>query len=387
MSQTVSPQTIEELQHLLRTAHAGGSPLNVYRQGRHEGVTVDLAKLDAVMEIDAANLVATVGPGVKLGKLAAMLAEQKLRFIPADTPFYHDRTVGELFYQGCANLSSLKYGSTKHFLMGSEVVLPTGELLTTGGKTVKNVTGYDFTRFFNAPFTDFGITAKFLLKLLPLPETRRALAVVFPGVDALLAFARDLKDSRVVPAYQVWVDDVVQAIFQDAVAGQLALLEFDGLQEETAEQGQIATILIKKHGGTVREEMDGSGQTAARWSILYRPTDKYILTDEYKMAFTAQGEFIRAFYQTAERSGLKAGLFGQVSEGKLSIALDAALPPEGFLAEVAAAVGKAGGICAGKYDRLAGKKPAGVLAALEQRAKAAFDPREILNRPAAAEVK
>jgi glycolate oxidase len=186
VSQAVSPQSIEELQHVFRTSSDTGRPIYVYRKSNHDGLTIDLAKLDKIIEIDAANLVATVGPGVKLGKLAERLAEQGLRFIPADTPFYHDTTVGQLFYQGCSNLSSLKYGYTKHFLMGSEIVLPTGEVLKAGGKTVKNVTGYDFTRFFNAPYTDYGVTAKFLLKLLPLPETRKNIGATFTRLEEML---------------------------------------------------------------------------------------------------------------------------------------------------------------------------------------------------------
>ena len=380
MSQAVSPQSIEELQHVLRTASNTGRPIYVYRQGNPEGVNVDLSKLDEIMEIDAANLVATVGPGVKLGMLAQMLAKKGLRFLPGDTPFYHDKTVGQFFYEGCSNLSSLKYGSAKHFLMGSEVVLPTGELLKTGGKTVKNVTGYDFTRFFNAPYTDYGITVKFLLKLLPLPESRKGIAVTFDGVENMLAVVKGLKESRVVPAYLFWVDRNVQRFFQDDREGQLIMLECDGLQEEADEQCQNATALIKKHGGIIREAYEGDGQTAVKWGTLYRSVDKYILTDEYKMAFTCQTKFIKAFYEITQSSGVKAGLFGQLSEGKLHIAFEAGRPDDAFIEKVAAAVKQVGGISSGKYDRFTGKCSSGVLAELEQRAKVAFDPKQILNR-------
>ncbi|MBP2664443.1 MAG: glcD: glycolate oxidase, subunit GlcD [Firmicutes bacterium] len=380
MSQSVYPQSIEELQHVLRTASEMGSLLYVYRQGQPEGVTIDLSKLDEILEIDAANLVATVRPGVKLGTLAGRLAKQGLRFLPADTPFYHDKTVGQLFYEGCSNLSSLKYGNTKHFLMGSEVVLPTGELLKTGGKTVKNVTGYDFTRFFNAPFTDYGIAATFLLKLLPLPETRRGLAITFAGVDEMLAFVKDLKASHMVPAYLLWIDHNVQAVFQNDLQGQLVMLEFDGLQEEAAEQYHSATILSNKYGGTIRESYEGVGQTPAQWSVLYRSSDKYILTDEYKLPFTCQAEFIKAFYEITKNTGVQAGLFGQASEGKLNIAFAAAEPNDTFLELVTTAVKQVSGISSGKYDRLTGKGASGVLAKLEQQAKIAFDPKQILNR-------
>ena len=387
MRQSVSPQSIGELQHLVRAAAAAGSPIYTYRSSRPEGVTIDLSKLDEIMEIDAANLVAVIGPGVTLGTLGARLAEQGLRFIPADTPFYQDKTVGQLFYEGCSNLSSLKYGSTKHFLMGSEIVLPDGELLTTGGKTVKNVTGYDFTRFFNAPYTDYGITVKFLLKLLPLPETRTGLAVTFNEVDEVLAFVKDLKESGVVPAYLLWVDKNVQDFFLEPPQSQLLLLEFDGLQEEAGEQCQNAAILIRQHGGTIRESYAGSGQTASRWSALYRCADKYVLTDEYKMAFTHQAEFISLFYELVGRRGVKAGLFGQVAEGKLNLVFAGPEPDHAFIAELAAILMQAGGALSGKYDRLTGKCRSGPLAELERRAKAAFDPKQILNPLTLQEVK
>ncbi|WP_371360940.1 FAD-binding oxidoreductase [Sporomusa malonica] len=380
MVQSVSPQSIEELQQVLRTSSDTDRPTYVYRQGKPDGLTIDLSKLDKIIEIDAANLVATVGPGVKLGELSGQLAKQGLRFIPADTPFYHSKTVGQLFYEGCSNPSSLKYGYTKHFLMGSEIVLPTGELLKTGGKTVKNVTGYDFTRFFNAPYTDFGITAKFLLKLLPLPETRTAIAVTFAGFEELMAFVKDLKASRILPAYLLWIDPSVQGIYQTGIQGHLALLEFDGIADEVSEQCCNTTALIKKHGGTISETATGCGQAALTWSTLYQPSANYVLTDEYKMAFTRQPEFITAFYELAQSSRIKAGLFGQLAEGKLSIALAAPQPEEAFIQAVIKAVTQAGGISSGKYDRLTGKRGSGVLAELEQKAKAAFDPKQILNR-------
>jgi len=380
VNQPVFPQSVEEVQHILRTASDTGNPVCVYRQGLTTGISVDLAKLDEILEIDAANLVATVRPGVKLGVLAARLAQQGLRFLPADTPFYHEKTIGQFFYEGCANLSSLKYGSAKHFLMGSEVVLPTGELLKTGGKTVKNVTGYDFTRFFNGPYTDYGITVKFLLKLLPLPEMRKGMALTFASLNEVLAFVKDLKECRVVPAYLLWVDRQVQEIFGDNLQGQLLMLEFDGLQEEVDEQYQNAATLNKKYNGTILESYEGSGQIPCKWTHLYQSIDKYILTDEYKMAFTSQGEFIKAFYQIAKDKGVKAGLFGQLSEGKLHIACDTAKPDGGLIETVAAAVQQAGGSLSGKYDRLTGKSSSGVLAELEQRAKLRFDPKQILNR-------
>lgn len=377
MSHATSPQSIEELQHLFRTSSEAGRPLYIYRQAKADGLTVDLQELNRIIEIDAANLVATVQPGVRLGTLARRLREQGMRFIPADTPFYHDKTLGQLFYEGCSNISSLKYGFTKHFLMGSEIVLPTGDLLKTGGKTVKNVTGYDFTRFFNAPYTDYGVTVTFLLKLLPLPESRRGLAAAFASLEKLLAFMRALRESRLVPAYLLWIDPGVQNLYQAGGQGQLVVMEFDGLAAETAEQAQKTTVLAETYGGALYDSHD---RLVSQWAPLYGQGGNFVLTDEYKLAFTRQEEFINQFYAIAEKFALQAGLFGQLAEGKLNIALSRPEPECGFLDAVRQAVIQAGGIAAGKYDRLAGRFGRGALAVLEQRAKAAFDPQMILNR-------
>lgn len=380
MSQSVLPQSIKELQHLLWTAADSDYPVYVYREGPQDGVTIDLSKLNEIIEIDPANLVATVEPGVKLGALAKKLEEKRLRFIPADTLFYQDKTVGELFYEGCSTISSLKYGCTKHFLMGSEVVLPSGEILKTGGKTVKNVTGYDFTRFFNAPYTDFGITAKYLLKLLPLPETRKAVSVTFKGIAELLAFIKDLKASHIVPAYLLWVDLGEQSVFRTDSSGQLVMMEFDGLSEEVSEQWKNTEIFIKKYKGAICEVSDGCSEMASKWSCLYRSTDKYVLTEEIKMPFTAQGEFYKIFYEKAKTSRVKASLFGQLAEGKLNIVFAETYPQDMFIENIIEAVEPAGGVSSGKYGRLTGKRPAGILAELEHRAKTALDPKRILNR-------
>ena len=375
----MSPRSTEELMQIVQTAVEKGTTIGSYCSDNFEGIAIDLSKLDKIIEIDTENLVATIEPGVRFGVLAERLSKQGLRFIPADTPYYHDKTAGKLFYEGCSNISSLKYGSAKHFLMGSEVILPTGELLKTGGKTVKNVTGYDFTRFFNAPYTDFGITVKFQLKLLPLPEARKGAAVSFEGLEQSLAFVKDLKTSRLVPAYLLWIDEDVQRFFQGQGTGQLIIFEFDGIREEIEEQWQIVTAFIKKHGGSIAEAYEGTGETAAKWRVLFKSGDKFVLTDEYKMAFTRQAQFIDAFYALARQRRVKAGLFGQLSEGKLNIAFAGAKADPVFMEEINAAVKQAGGVTSGKYDRLTGKRRTGVIADLEARAKAAFDPKLILS--------
>jgi glycolate oxidase len=155
--QLLSPSDAAQVQNIFRTALRQKKTVCVYMTPAPEDVKLDLSRMNRIIEIDSANLVAVVEPGIKMGDLRTALSKDGLRFVPADTQFHAGKTIGEFYYEGCSNISSLKYGAAKHFLMGSEIILPDGQLLKTGGKTVKNVTGYDLTRFMNAPYANFGV--------------------------------------------------------------------------------------------------------------------------------------------------------------------------------------------------------------------------------------
>jgi glycolate oxidase len=195
-SNLLNPRNAAEVQTLFKKAFKENIPVYVYRQAAEGGAAVSLLGLDKIIEIDAANLVATVEPGVELGSLNSALREQGLRFVPADNVFYQKKILGEFIYEGCSNLLSTKYGITKHFLMGSALVLPNGEMLNTGGKTVKNVTGYDFTRFFNGSYANLGVAVKYLLKLLPLPETRKNITVKVKDTAAAISIIKEMRQMK-----------------------------------------------------------------------------------------------------------------------------------------------------------------------------------------------
>src|SRR5208283_862840 len=209
---TVYPVDAHDIQKIIRDAVKKKNSISVYASTAQSDVGLSLTKMNRILEIDSANLVAVVEPGLRLGDLAKALNTEGLRFIPAETPFYHEKSVGEFFYEGCSNISSLKYGAAKHFLMGTEIVLPDGQMMKTGGKTVKNVTGYDMTRFMNAPFACFGVTVKFILKLLPAAEAKQTVAAGFDETETVRGFISELKQAKIVPSYLLWIDPRTQAL-------------------------------------------------------------------------------------------------------------------------------------------------------------------------------
>ena len=362
-----------ELQQLFQTATAEGTPVYVYRQG--EGIQVDLREMNRIVEIDKDNLVATVEPGVKLKDLAEELQRHGLRFVPAELVGLEEQTVGEWVYTGCANPLAWKYGGGKFFVMGGEFVLPDGRLLVTGGKTVKNVTGYDFVRFLNGAYADFAVGVKFLLKLLPQAAATCCLELQLPTLEKTLAFVEELRQRPAVPAGLFWLDEAVQR--QVALGdGQKLWLRFDGVQEEVAEQAAWAREAVCEKQGQVLGESAGlPALSAFSWG------QAFLLTDEYKVPFPQVGSFLTKALQAGHELGLQPGFFGQLGEGKLHLVLPSGAPiPAELVRQLQCLAREFGGASSGKFERLYGTVEQGPLTVIEQQMKKRFDPRGVLNR-------
>ncbi|MDR3590671.1 MAG: FAD-binding oxidoreductase [Negativicutes bacterium] len=373
---------ILEVQAAMQLAAKEGRQLYAYRSPVQDGIKLELSNLNRILEIDTANLIATVDPGVKINQLNAALLEKGLRFIPGDNPFFGEKTVGQFYHEGCSNVASSKYGFAKHFLMGSEIVVPNGELLKTGGKTVKNVTGYDFTRFMNGPYSDFGVTVKFLLKLSPRPEMKKKVGIEFPGFDGLCGFVDALREMRIVPAYLFWIDAKTRLMAgaENGSPNHLAVLELDGVSAEVDEQwGRVRLVLQSVRDASFDET--GASVNLSDWRELFSPTHGFSLTDEFKFHSEDQRHFIERFYTVTQNRKIRAGLFGQIGVGKLHVYFDQndIGKAQDLIQEIIGLAKEAGGYVSGKYSRLSGQFQTTPLVLLEQEMKKKFDPARIFG--------
>jgi len=373
------PTTPREVRDCLLRAAAGGTRLRTYRPDGGER-RMDLSGLDGILEIDPANLVAVVRPGVRMDALREALAGQGLRFIPAQSRFLEGMSLGEFFATGAPNLYGLKYGAAKHQLMGSTVVLGSGEELKTGGRTVKNVTGYDLTRFLNAPFAGFGVAVEFILKLLPQAEARHEGAAVFPDAAQAQSFAQDLRRQRLVPAVLLWIDPVARAMAENAPAesGHLVLFELDGSAEEVSLQRGVAENLLRNHGATA---LDADGCAALQNALrdLFGLDGGQTLFGEYSTRPAVLPELAACVRQWADGSGAELGLFAQAGEGKLALRLRGPVAQNpGLVRDVSALVASRGGFVSGRFGRMMGLEPQGELAQVEKTMKRRFDPAGVL---------
>ena len=163
------------------------------------GVVVSLERLNRILEVDEANLLAVVEPHVVTGDLQDAVERLGL-FYPPDPQSLRTSVLGGNVAQNAGGPRAFKYGVTSQYVLGLEVVLPTGEIVRTGGKTVKNVVGYDLTHLLVGSAGTLAIVTKIVLRLIPKPPVqstlRAACASVGQAVDAVVRLLR----ARVVPA-------------------------------------------------------------------------------------------------------------------------------------------------------------------------------------------
>ncbi len=376
-----SASSVEEIGRLFTWAAAQNRSLYVYQQPKADGIQFKFDQLNQIEEIDAANLVATVQAGVKLGALTKQLADQGLRFVPGVPCYYQNLTLGQLFQQGFSNLMSLKYGPAKHFMMGSSVVLPTGEVLKTGGKTVKNVTGYDNTRFLNGPQTSFGITASYTLKLLPVPEKRHTFLLEFADFAAVRRFVEALKRRMILPAYLLWIEPLVSSILNVAKigGGELVILELDGVEAEVATQRDKILELLSDCSAVIHDDTEGDSDRAAAFACLFNEDYPGLLLEEIRVPYAGMDAFVKKFHAWKKENSCKAALFGQLREGRVHLCLNEKEKENAVNSCIEMAV-QSGGISTGRYARSCGLADEGLFSQIEARMRQLFDPRQVLNR-------
>jgi glycolate dehydrogenase FAD-linked subunit len=208
----------------------------------HGGLVLSLERLNRILDIDEGNLVAVVQPNVVTGDLQDAV-EQVGLFYPPDPASLRQSVVGGNVAECAGGPRAFKYGVTKRYVLGLEAVLPTGEVIRTGGKTVKNVVGYDLTQLLVGSEGTLAILTEIVLRLIPKPVAQATLRATFPSVEHAVDAVERLIRARVVPAALELIDgECLEAVarYLDvrslAPAGTAALLliEVDGLSEQVA---------------------------------------------------------------------------------------------------------------------------------------------------------
>ena len=255
--QVVQPATTKEIAELLRSAQAKGTRVAV-RGGRTleqilpaEGAAPDLlfdmSRMNRIESIEKGNLLARVEAGTITAAVQAAVEAEGL-FYPPDPTSLETSTIGGNIACAATGPRQLRYGGTRDFVLGLEVVLPSGEHIRTGADMQKSVAGYDMTRFLVGSGARFGVVTGAVLRLLPKPQCRRTILCSLPSVTAGAAVALAVLKCGMTPAAMELLDLHCVEVDRDAwsslglarrgAAGaeSVLLIELDGVEASVNRQ-------------------------------------------------------------------------------------------------------------------------------------------------------
>ena len=242
----VYPRTREQISEILKLANEANFPVIPRGAGTgftggalpvEGGVVLVLTKMNKILKIDPEDLLAIVEPGVVTFDLQQEVEKIGL-FYPPDPASLKSSTLGGNVAECAGGPRAVKYGTTKDYILGLEVVLPTGEVISTGVITVKGVVGYDLTKLLVGSEGTLGIVTKIVLRLLPLPKAKRTMLAIFPSIDAAAMTVSQIISSRIIPTTLEFMDNATIRCVEDYMhlglpveAGALLIIEVDGAPE------------------------------------------------------------------------------------------------------------------------------------------------------------
>jgi len=380
-----------------RTGKSGGS------LALRGGIALSLERMDAIVEIRPEDLIARVQPGVVLARFQAEVEKAGL-FYPPDPNSLDTCTLGGNVAENAGGPRALKYGVTREYVLGLEVVLPSGEILRTGRRTIKGVAGYDLTALFVGSEGTLGVVTEITVKLLPRPRHVSTALVVFRSVeDAARAVSRVLA-AGVLPRCLELIDDVsVQACARGSPfrfppdAGAALLVETDGNDEEQvfAEIARVAELVQGDAAGDVivaqsEAQRRDIWETRKFLSVSLKSLHPHKLSEDVAVPRSAIPEMVRRSREIGRRHGFLVATYGHAGDGNLHCNVLYDRPEqraqvERAVADILRAAVDLGGTITGEHgvglakrDFIEYEQGRG-LVSLQRRLRRVFDPEGLLN--------
>ena len=369
------------------------------------GVVLSLERLDRILEIDEENLLAVVEPAVITGDLQAAVEARGL-FYPPDPQSLKESSLGGNVAECAGGPRAFKYGVTKRYVLGLEAVLPTGEIIRTGGKTVKNVVGYDLTQLLVGSEGTLAIVTQIILRLMPRPPAVTTLRACFADVPTAARAVSALIRRRIVPVTLELIDkDSLDAAVTYAGTGlapegtgALLLVEVDGVAEAVAAEAEEVAAGCREVGAlevlVARDDAEREHLWRIRRDLSYaiRLIAPHKINNDVVVPRGRVPELFALVEQLRARYALRIPSFGHAGDGNIhvNIMTDPADADEVERARLAVGDLFAGlvaleGSISGEHGIGVSKMPylglelSGDVIALMKRVKQAFDPNGILN--------
>ncbi|ARP69041.1 FAD-binding oxidoreductase [Streptomyces pluripotens] len=341
----VRPRDTAEVAATVRVAAAHGVP--VVPQGARTGLTgaanavdgalvVSLTGLDRVLEIDPAERIAVVQPGVVNADLSRAAAEHGLAY-PPDPGSWESSTIGGNVSTDAGGMCCVRYGVTGEYVLGLEVVLADGEILRCGRRTVKGVAGYDLTRLFVGAEGTLGIITEITVRLRPAADEIRTLVALYPTVAAACGAVAAVTAAGHVPSMLELLDrthlgaiEAYRPMGLPGTAAAMLLIATDTGDRAGAELAAIADC-CRAAGASelyVAEDAEQAQALTAARRLAHPAMERLatqafpsgrggLVVDDVAVPRTRIAEFVTGVEEISARHGLLVAVVGHAGDGNL----------------------------------------------------------------------
>jgi glycolate oxidase len=333
----VMPANTEEIRSIVNLARTRG--IAIYPRGAgtnlsggaiplHRGIVLSFQRMNRILEVDAENLTATVQPGVVIQELNNAVTGHGLMY-PPDPGTVATATMGGSVAENSGGLRGLKYGVTKHYVMGMEVVLANGDKVRFGGKTVKNVTAYEFASLFVGSEGTLGIITEITVKLIPAPKFRRTMLATFQTIEDAGNTVAGIIKAQVIPATLEILDrktiETVEAYAHVGLqaAEALLLIEVDGMAAEVVNREADAVVkTVADNRGVLRlanSDAERDQLWAARRAALpaLASLNNTVVLEDATVPRSCITKMLVACANIGRKYNLVLGTFGHAGDGNL----------------------------------------------------------------------
>ena len=416
----VRPLSTAEVSDVVGLAAAEGVPVTSRGAGTglaggavalRGGIVLDLSGMDRILEMDLANLAVVVEPGVVQARLNEALKPHGF-FFPPDPGSANFCTLGGLIANNGSGMRSVKYGTTRNYVLDLEVVLADGSVVRTGSRTLKAAAGYDLTRLFIGSEGTLGVITGAVLRVAPLPKARRLVIASFNSAEEAGQAVAATFAAGIVPAACEILDRMTVAVLRRCDPslklpdGDVLLFEADGSEGAVAEAAaEIAALCSASSGAAAAASVAvvaGAGEMEEIWaarrlvgaaiSRLDPAKSRIYVGEDVGVPIKEIPALIREVAEISDRFGIPAMKYGHIGDGNLHVALFIDVLDEGEWARLAGAadaihraairlggtVSSEHGIGAARSGYMMEQVGSGALSVMRA-IKKALDPRGIMN--------
>lgn len=334
----ISPANTEEISAVLKVCNEFKIPIVPRGSGTNlaagtvpfnGGVVLLFNRMDKILDFDKENLTITVQPGLISAKLCEFVEQHGL-FYPPDPSSMKISTIGGNVSENSGGLRGLKYGVTKDYVKGLQVVLPNGDILQTGGKLAKDVAGYDLTSLFVGAEGTLGVVTEITLKLIPLPQHKMTSIAYFNSLESAAHTVSTIIANKIIPVTLEFLDKktitAVEQFMQIGLSTEveaMLLLEQDG-DAHQVQQDVNEMVRIAKENGAIftqiaKDEQEAEQIKTARRIALsalskLKPT---VILEDATVPRSELAAMVQKINAISEKYNVNIATFGHAGDGNL----------------------------------------------------------------------